>query len=99
MPRRKPPPTPTPPLAPLDHTDARMQAQIKKLQAVFADQLVEAFDTMMQQSAREPESVLGMITLTQREELLACLRETVTQPPPEFAARLSHALDTIEEKP
>ncbi len=91
-------PSPTPPDAPLDHTDARMQAQIKKLQAAFADQLVDAFSAVVIRTAIEPSSTLATLTLAQHEELLACLQETVTTPPPEFEAALSGAL-TDEEPP
>ena len=97
MPKKPTPRTPAP-TPPLDHTDARMQAQIKKLQAAFADQLVDAFSAVVIRTAIEPGSALGTLTLAQHEELLACLQETVTTPPPEFEAALSGAL-TDEEPP
>ena len=91
MPRKTPAPT-----SPLDHTDARRQAQLKKLQATFADQLVDAFSAVVIRTAMEPASTLRTLTLAQHEELLACLQETVTRPPPEFEAALSDALDDDE---
>lgn len=97
MPRKTTPQKPRD--APLDHTDARMQAQLKKLQAAFADQLVDAFSTVVIRTAMEPASTLAALTLAQHEELLACLQETVTRPPPEFEAALAGALDDDDEPP
>ena len=88
MPGETTPPTPEPGL---DHTDAPIKAQIAKLQAAFADNLVEAFYVLISKSARAEEgSPLATLTLAQLDELLRCLHETVTQPPPD-------APDTPEE--
>lgn len=73
------------PAAVLDHTDARAKAQIAKLQATFADSLVDAFHTLVTQSARAEEgSPLATLTLAQLDELLDCLHASVTQTPPDI---------------
>ena len=76
--------TPTPkPVQPSEHEDARHQAQIEKMQAAFAANLVEAFRTLVVEASHLDESSLGTLTIVQMDELLNCLRTTVTTPPPE----------------
>ena len=78
-------------MPPLDHTDARHKAQLEKMQKAFADNLVAAFHALVTKSARAEEgSPLATLTLAQLDELLLCLHDTVTQPPPD-------APDTPEE--
>ena len=72
---------PTPADAPVDHTDARHKAQIEKMQEAFADNLCDAFGTLVLRSAQTEHSPLATLTLAQHEELLQCLHETVTRPP------------------
>ena len=69
--------------APNEHTDARHKAQLEKMQAAFADNLIDAFNTLVLQASRIPESALSTLTIAQMDELMDCLRTTVTTPPPE----------------
>ena len=78
--------TPPPPLTDAqvaDQTDARLKAQVEKMQAAFADNLIDAFSVAVIRCAQTEDSALAVLTLAQHEELLACLRHTVTQPPPD----------------
>ena len=89
MPEETTTPEPT-----LDHTDARRKAQLVKAQAAFAHDLVEAFHALITKAARTEVSPLATLTLAQLDELLLCLHETVTQPPPDS----TDALDTLDKE-
>ncbi len=68
-----------------EHTQARIQAQIVKAQEAFATNLVDAFNTIVTRCAQTEGNALSSLTLAQMEELMDCLFETLTNPPPEGA--------------
>ena len=94
--------TETPPLtpveAPLDHTEARSKAQLEKMQEAFAENLVDAFNTLVLETARVEGSTLATLTIGQMDELMDCLHTTVTTPPPEWT-KTPFAFDKDRDNP
>ena len=66
-----------------DHTEARHKAQLEQMQDAFAENLVDAFNTLVIEASRVEGSRLETLTIGQMDELIDCLRTTVTTPPPE----------------
>ena len=80
----KPPPTPTPVL---DHRTARDNArnrtQHEQREAAVVARLIDNFHAVVMKRALTVEgSPLATLTITQLNELLVCLGEAITMPPP-----------------
>lgn len=68
--------------APAEHTIRVEKAQLEKMQEAFADNLIDAFNTLVLAAARVEGSELSKLTIGQMDELMDCLHTTVTTPPP-----------------
>ena len=66
------------------------------MQEAFATNLCEAFNVLVLSQARAEGSTLGVLTVVQMDELMDCLRTTVTSPPPEWT-KAPFVPDTPEE--
>lgn len=67
-----------------EHTEAMHKAQLEKMQQAFADNLIDAFNTLVLAASRVEGSELSKLSIGQMDELMDCLRTTVTTPPPEW---------------